>query len=64
LKSTAYSTWAAAYFLLALVAGLEVHGVAPDAIAGAFEILTPQGSPLAHDPLESSDERSQLNDPQ
>jgi MFS family permease len=55
---------AAAVLLLALVAGLgSFTAPPPKQLQAPFEILTPQAGPLAHDPLESSDERSRLNDP-
>jgi MFS family permease len=55
---------AAAVLLLALVAGLgSFMAPPPKQLQAPFEILTPQAGPLAHDPLESSDERSRLNDP-
>jgi MFS family permease len=55
---------AAAVLLLALVAGLRGLTTPPPKHRELpFEILTPQAGPLAHDPLDSSDEPSQLNDP-
>jgi hypothetical protein len=48
---------AAAALLLAIVAGLgALRRPAPKHREVAFEILTPQAGPLAHNPLDSSDE--------
>jgi MFS family permease len=55
---------AAAVLMLAVVAGLGSWMTPPPKHRDVpFEILTPQAGPLAHDPLESSDERSDLNGP-
>jgi MFS family permease len=55
---------AAAVLLLALVAGLDGWMTPPPKHQEVpFEILTPQAGPLAHDPVGSSDEPLQLNDP-
>jgi len=54
---------AAAVLLLAVVSGLGgLLTPAPMRREVPFEILTPQAGPLAHDPLDASDEPSQLND--
>jgi MFS family permease len=48
---------AAAVLVLALVAGVNVlRTPAPRRQEAPFEILAPQAGPLAHDPLDSSDE--------
>ena len=55
---------AVAALLLVLVAGLGGFVTPPPKQREVpFEILTPQAGPLAHDPLESSDEPSLVNDP-
>ena len=56
---------AVAVLLLALVAALRsltTHSAKQRKVP--FEILTPQAGPLAHDPLDTSGEPLQLNDPE
>jgi MFS family permease len=55
---------AAAVLLLALVAGVGSARTSPPVQRKPpFEVLAPQAGPLAHDPLESSDEPTQITDP-
>ena len=55
---------AIAVLLLALVVGVgSVMTSPPMQREPPFEILAPQAGPLAHDPLDSSDQPSQLTDP-
>jgi MFS family permease len=55
---------AVAVLLLVLVAGVgSVMTSPPMQREPPFEILAPQAGPLAHDPLDSSDQPSQLTDP-
>jgi MFS family permease len=54
---------AAAVLLLALVAGVGcVMRAPPRHLDSPFEILAPQAGPLAHDPLDSFDELTELSD--
>jgi MFS family permease len=51
-----YFMAAAALFLSFLAAGRSLTTTAPHHLERPFEILAPQASPLAHDPLNASDE--------
>ena len=56
-----YFMAAAALFLTFMAAGRSLTTTAPRHLDRPFEILAPQATPLAHDPLDASDERPPLD---
>ena len=56
-----YFKAAAALFLTFMAAGRSLTTTAPHQLDRPFEILAPQATPLAHDPLDASDKRPPLD---
>jgi MFS family permease len=56
-----YFMAAAALFLTFMAAGRSLTTTAPHQLDRPFEILAPQATPLAHDPLDASDKRPPLD---